>query len=75
MAWKKFPPQPPVEKTTAGTSCLTVHFGGIMKLKAGGVDLMVTSRILDMVSCSHFRVYGRIVMVELFGLKVDDERT
>jgi hypothetical protein len=75
MAWKKFPPQPPVEKTTAGTSCLTVHFGGIMKLKAGGMDRMVTSRILDMVSCSHFLVYGRTVMVEFSGLWVDAATT
>lgn len=74
MAWKKFLPQPPVEKITAGTSCLTVHLGGITKLYgAGGEDLMFTSRILAMVSVSHFRVYGLIVIVEFLGVKVEEE--
>jgi hypothetical protein len=39
------------------------------------MDLMVISRILDMVSCSHFRVYGRIVIEEFSGLWVDAATT
>ncbi|BAF22426.1 Os07g0657300 [Oryza sativa Japonica Group] len=56
-SWYTLPVYPPVENTTAGTSCTTSHRAA----PPAGTRRSRTSSIVAMTFASHLRVYGRIL--------------